>query len=128
MIVTIQPLLNLNIFRYFMLDKKNTFYINWGICLSTFPIRHIPQLGESVIWGICGVIMIMMMMMMMIMMMIIMMMMMMMMVDPQIPHRTDSPNWGICLMGNVPRHIPQWTEIGDLEHIYTFFCNLYICC
>ena len=42
-------------------------------------------------------------------------------VIPLIPHMTDSPHWGICLMGNVPRHIPQWTEIGDLEHIYTFF-------
>jgi hypothetical protein len=29
------------------------------------------------------------------------------MVDPQIPHMTDSPNWGLCLMGNVLRHIPQ---------------------
>ena len=53
MIVTINPLQNFYIFRYFMQEKKHI-YINWGICLSTFPIRHIPQLGESVIWGICG--------------------------------------------------------------------------
>ena len=50
-----------------------------------------------------------MMMMMMRMMMMMNMMMMMMMINPQIPNRTDSPNWGICLMGNVPRHIPQLT-------------------
>ena len=31
------------------------------------------------------------------------------MITPQIPHMTDSPNWGIGLMGNVPRHIPQFT-------------------
>ena len=31
-------------------------YFNWGICLGTSPIRHVPQLGESVLWGICRVI------------------------------------------------------------------------
>ena len=51
----------------------------------------------------------MMMMIMMRMMMMMIMMMMMMMVNPQIPHRTDSPNWGISLLGNVPRHVPQLT-------------------